>query len=82
MRIYRSQRRARGARTWLTPLAASVVAAALVVQAAAHPPTLDELLRMPFERLLQLRIGTRGDGQPALHVDSTDVTRRRSHHAR
>ena len=62
------QRRARCVRPWVAPLAAGVVAAALAAPAMAAPYTLDELLLMPLERLLQLQIEPRNAAQPAAHV--------------
>ncbi|MDH5540265.1 MAG: hypothetical protein OEY03_12750 [Rhizobacter sp.] len=48
-----------GARTRRTRLAAVVVAAALGMPGAAYPFSLNVLLHMPLERLLQLKITPR-----------------------
>ena len=50
---------ARSARCWRARLAPGLVAAALALPAAAHPYSLDALLGMPLERLLQLQIAPR-----------------------
>lgn len=50
---------ARRARPWRARLLPGVLAAALAAPQAAHPYTLDALLRMPLERLLQLEVTPR-----------------------
>ncbi len=46
-------------RPWRARLAPGLIAAALAVPGAAHPYSLDALLQMPLERLLQLQITPR-----------------------
>lgn len=59
-------RAVRRTRPWQARLTPCVLAAALAVPGAAHPYSLDSLLRMPLERLLQLQVTPRrialGDG--------------------
>jgi hypothetical protein len=47
------------ARTWRARLAPGLIAAALAMPGTAQPYSLDALLHMPLERLLQLQIAPR-----------------------
>jgi hypothetical protein len=50
---------AKRTRRWRARWAPGLIAAALAVPGAAHPYSLDALLHMPLERLLQLQIAPR-----------------------
>ena len=67
--VHPLQRRARRVRPWLPPIGVCVVVAALAATATAAPCTLDKLLVMPLERLLQLQIEPRAAGHHAGRVD-------------
>ena len=47
------------ARRWRARFAPGLMAAALTVPGAVHPYSVDALLRMPLERLLQLQVTQR-----------------------
>lgn len=48
-----------GLRGWRRRLAAGPLALALIFPGVAHPFSLDQLLRLPLEQLLQLQISPR-----------------------
>jgi len=50
---------------------AAGLAVALAVPRAAHPYDLPQLLSMPLERLLQLKISSRGAAMAAVHRSPT-----------
>jgi len=49
----------RGSASWRKRLSPGLVALVLAFPSAAYPYTLEELLRLPLERLLQLEISPR-----------------------
>lgn len=73
----------RRSRPWRARLAPCVLAAILAVPGAAHPFSLDALLGMPLERLLQLQVAPRraalGDG-PNAPVAQALLADTRQHH--
>ena len=73
----------RRARPWRARLAPCVLAATLAVPGAAHPYSLDALLRMPLDRLLQLQVAplraALGDG-PNARVAQALLADTRQHH--
>ena len=73
----------RRSRPWRARLAPCVLAATLAVPGAAHPFSLDALLGMPLERLLQLQVAPRraalGDG-PNARVAQALLADTRQHH--
>ncbi|MDP1900998.1 MAG: hypothetical protein Q8K96_11160 [Rubrivivax sp.] len=53
---------AASAHPWRARLACGLVAVALTVPGAAHPYSLNDLLRLPLEQLLQLPVAPRQGG--------------------
>lgn len=73
----------RRALPWRARLAPCVLAATLAVPGAAHPYSLDALLRMPLDRLLQLQVAPRraalGDGPNAVVAQALRADRGQHH---